>query len=58
MCVFVVLIIGNCECGEVADGAIDDYWLFNALIRGGSGRWGATERASGFRMMESFSWQS
>ncbi|TMS08718.1 Plasminogen receptor (KT) [Larimichthys crocea] len=31
-----VLIIGNCECGEVADGAIDDYWLFDALIRGGS----------------------
>lgn len=24
--------VGDCECGEVADGAIDEDWLFDALI--------------------------
>ncbi len=26
--------VGDCECGEVADGAIDEDWLFDALIQG------------------------
>lgn len=26
--------VGDCECGEVADGALDEDWLFDALIQG------------------------
>ena len=26
--------VGDCECGEVAAGAIDKDWLFDALIQG------------------------
>lgn len=33
--------VGNYECGEVADGAIDEDWLYDASIQG-ERRWGPT----------------